>query len=68
MTRRLTALLLWSYFAWYLGATVASVMDGPTVVGPIAGALTAVVAAIGWARARRPHATTTRQLEAQPTR
>jgi hypothetical protein len=68
MTRRLTALLLWTYFAWYLGATVATVLHGPTVVGPIAAILTAAVAGWGWARTRRPAPSAAQRLEVQPTR
>ena len=51
MTKRLVALALWTYFAWYLGATLAALFDGPQVVGPIAAFLTAVIALIGWGRA-----------------
>jgi membrane protein required for beta-lactamase induction len=68
MIRRLTALLLWTYFAWYLGATVAAVLNGPTVVGPIAAVMTAALAAVGWARTRRPNPSAAPHLKAQPTR
>ena len=68
MIRRLTALALWTYFAWYLGATVASAFDGPAIAGPIAGILTAIVAGIGWLRSVRVKAATPRTLEAHPAR
>jgi hypothetical protein len=65
MFRRLAALALWSYFAWYLAATLASFTDAPAAAGPIAAALTAAVAAIGWARAGRRR---TRRLGTAPSR
>ena len=66
MIRRIVALALWTYFAWYLGAMVAAFTDGPSVAGPIAGFLTAAAGAYGWMRTtRRPAARPT--LEASPT-
>jgi len=53
MTRRLVALALWSYFAWYLGATLATFTGGPAVAGPIAAVLTAGVGVFGWVRSGR---------------
>ena len=53
MFRRIVALALWTYFAWYLGAMLAAFTDGPAVVGPIAAILTAAVGVIGWVRSSR---------------
>ena len=50
MLRRLAAVLLWSYFAWYLGAMLAVLVSGPAVTGPLAAVLTAAVAVYGWIR------------------
>lgn len=67
MTRRLVALALWTYFAWYLGAMLATFTGGPTVAGPIAAVLTAGLGLLGWVRmSRRVAATHT--LEAEPSR
>jgi membrane protein required for beta-lactamase induction len=65
MIRRLVALALWTYFSWYLAAMVATFLDGPTVAGPIAATLTALVGIAGWLRSTRRHAT---RLTAQPSR
>ena len=62
MLRRIVALALWTYFAWYLGAMVATFTGGPAVVGPIAAVLTAAVGVIGWARSSR-RATSQASLE-----
>lgn len=53
MLRRIVALALWTYFAWYLGAMVATFTGGPAAVGPIAAILTAAVGVIGWVRSSR---------------
>jgi hypothetical protein len=62
MLRRIVALALWTYFAWYLGAMLATFTGGPAVVGPIAAVLTAAVGAIGWVRSSR-RATSQASLE-----
>jgi hypothetical protein len=68
MIRRFVVLALWTYFAWYLGAMLATFTGGPAIAGPIAGVLTAAVGTYGWLRAarRRPAMPTT--FEASPTR
>jgi hypothetical protein len=68
MIRRFAALALWTYFAWYLGAMVAAFTDGPSVVGPVAGLLTASVAVYGWLRSSHRNTPATRSLEASPSR
>ena len=35
MFRRIVALALWTYFAWYLGAMLAAFTGGPTALGPM---------------------------------
>ena len=60
MTKRLLALALWTYFAWYLGATVAALFDGPQAVGPVAALLTAAMGLSGWARAQSSRPATPR--------
>jgi hypothetical protein len=67
MIRRLVALALWTYFAWYLGAMLATFTGGPAVAGPIAAILTAGLCLVGWVRTSR-RATTTQTLEAEPSR
>jgi membrane protein required for beta-lactamase induction len=68
MARRITALLLWSYFAWYLASMLASVTEGPAVAGPIAAVLTAVLGVTGWLRSRRAAQPSTPQVELHPSR
>ena len=65
MTRRLLALFLWTYFAWYLGSLVAVYTDGPAATGPIAAALMVLVAAYGWLRGSRRVSTPSRGAVAQ---
>ena len=67
MFRRLVALALWTYFAWYLGAMLATFTGGPAIAGPIAAVLTAGVGLVGWVRITR-RVTATRTLEAEPSR
>lgn len=67
MIRRLLALALWTYFAWYLGAMLAAFTGGPAVAGPIAAVLTACLGLVGWVRLSR-RATASRTLEAEPSR
>jgi hypothetical protein len=68
MTRRIAALALWAYFAWYLAAMIASVIGGPAIAGPIAAVLTAALGIVGWARSRRAERRPAPQAELQPTR
>lgn len=68
MARRITALLLWSYFAWYLASMLASVTDGPAVAGPIAAALTAALGVTGWIRSRRSGQPRAARAELNPSR
>lgn len=67
MIRRLVALALWSYFAWYLGAMLATLTGGPAIAGPIAAVLTAALGLVGWVRISR-RATARHTLEAEPSR
>jgi len=67
MIRRLVALALWTYFAWYLGAMLATFTGGPAIAGPIAAVLTAGLGLVGWVRMSR-RATANRTLEAEPSR
>jgi hypothetical protein len=67
MIRRLVALTLWTYFAWYLGAMLATVTGGPAVAGPIAAVLTAGLGIVGWVRVSR-RVTATHTLETEPAR
>jgi hypothetical protein len=67
MIRRLAALALWTYFAWYLGAMLATFTGGPAVAGPIAAVLTAGLGLVGWVRTSR-RASATNTLEAAPSR
>ena len=67
MIRRLVALALWSYFAWYLGAMLATLTGGPAIAGPIAAVLTAGLGLVGWVRISR-RATASHTLEAEPSR
>jgi membrane associated rhomboid family serine protease len=53
MLRRVTAVLLWTYFAWYLGALLAHASGLPGTVGPLAGASMALFALYGWHRHRK---------------
>ena len=68
MIRRFVALALWTYFAWYLGAMLATATGGPAVAGPIAGLLTAAVGAYGWLRSSRRRMASPATLEASPSR
>jgi hypothetical protein len=67
MTRRFVALALWTYFAWYLGAMLATFTGGPAVAGPIAAVLIAGVGLVGWVRSSR-RVSGSNRLEAQPSR
>ena len=67
MIRRLVALGLWTYFAWYLGAMLATFTGGPAVAGPIAAVLTAGLGLVGWVRMSR-RVPATRSLETEPSR
>ena len=67
MVRRLAALALWGYFAWYLGAMLADITGSSPVVGPVAGALTVAVGAIQWGRAHRRNRVAVAAPELQPT-
>jgi hypothetical protein len=53
MFRRIVALALWTYFAWYLGAMLAAFSGLPAALGPTLAALTAAICAIGWVRSHR---------------
>lgn len=50
MLRRIVALGLWAYFAWYLAAMIASYIGATHVAGPVAAVLTLAVGIVGWAR------------------
>jgi hypothetical protein len=63
MFRRMTALALWTYFAWYLGAMLAAFTGGPTALGPILASLTAAICVIGWVRSNRRRAMSPANLE-----
>lgn len=52
MFRRTIALGLWVYFAWYLGAMVASTAGLPPIVGPIAAVAMGAFAIHDWRRPR----------------
>lgn len=67
MIRRLVALALWTYFAWYLGAMLATFTGGPDVAGPIAAVLTSGLGLVGWVRMSR-RVTASHTLEAEPSR
>ena len=67
MIRRFISLALWTYFAWYLGAMLATFTGGPAVAGPIAALLTALLAAGGWIRKAR-NITSQPRLGAEPSR
>jgi hypothetical protein len=58
MLRRTIALALWTYFAWYLGAMIASAIGLPSFIGPAAGVAMALFAVYDW---RRPRAADQRQ-------
>lgn len=65
MLRRVMALLLWTYFAWYLGALIAHAIGLPGVVGPLAGISMTVFAVYDGQRRRksmRPAAAKSLQL------
>lgn len=67
MIRRLAALALWTYFAWYLGAMLATFTGGPDIAGPIAAVLTAAIGLVGWVRIAR-RVTANHTLETEPSR
>ena len=67
MIRRFVALALWTYFAWYLGAMLATFTGGPAVAGPIAGVLTTAAGMYGWLRATRHRPASQTTLEASPS-
>ena len=67
MIRRVVALTLWTYFAWYLGAMLAAATGGPAVAGPIAAVLTAGLGLTGWVRMSR-RVTATHTLDTEPSR
>jgi hypothetical protein len=52
MLRRTIALILWAYFAWYLGALVANAAGLPSVIGPMAALAMAAFAVYDWRRPR----------------
>lgn len=52
MLRRMTALALWAYFAWYLGALIADATGLSPLVGPVAAAATGAFALYDWHRPR----------------
>ena len=68
MFRRIVALTLWTYFAWYLGAMLAAFTGGPTALGPMLASLTAAVCVIGWARSNRRRAPSPANLEPSVSR
>ena len=53
MLRRMTALLLWVYFAWYLVGLVSVATGLPSSLAPMAAALMAVLAVVDWRSLRR---------------
>lgn len=53
MIRRIVAVALWAYAAWYLAALLALAFGGPDVAGPIAAALVVAVDVVGGLRASR---------------
>jgi DMSO reductase anchor subunit len=67
MIRRLVALALWTYFAWYLGAMLAAFTGGSPATGPIAAVLMIAAGAIGWIRSTRHGAHPERALKAEPS-
>jgi hypothetical protein len=68
MFRRIVALTLWTYFAWYLGAMLAAFTGGPTALGPMLASLTAAVCVTGWARSNRRRAPSPANLEPSVSR
>jgi hypothetical protein len=68
MFRRILALALWTYFAWYLGAMLAAFTGGPTALGPVLASLTASICVIGWARLNRRSAMSPSNLEPSVSR
>lgn len=68
MIRRLVALALWAYFAWYLAAMVATVIGASSLAGPTAAVLTIAAGALSWARAQRAARPPQRTAEPQPSR
>lgn len=53
MFRRTIALVLWTYFGWYLTALAATVIGLPTLIAPLGGIAMAAIALHDWRSARR---------------
>ena len=68
MFRRIVALALWTYFAWYLGAMLAALTGGTTALGPALAFLTAALCVTGWARSSRRRAISPASLEPSVSR
>ena len=68
MVRRIVAMALWTYFAWYLGAMLAAFTGGPTALGPLFATLTAAVCVFGWVRANRRREMSPASLEPSASR
>lgn len=67
MIRRIVAVALWAYFAWYLAALIALSFDGPEIAGPIAAALVVVLDIVGGLRASRARRPASRAAVAEPS-
>jgi uncharacterized membrane protein YjjB (DUF3815 family) len=63
MFRRIVALALWTYFAWYLGAMIATFTGGPSALGPALATFTAAICVTGWVRSNRRRAMAPAGLE-----
>jgi hypothetical protein len=68
MLRRIVAMTLWTYFAWYLGAMLAAFSGGPTAIGPTLALLTAALCLAGWVRSNRRRAMSPASLEPSVSR
>ena len=68
MIRRIAATALWTYFAWYLGAMLATLTGAPTALGPAMAIATAGVCMTGWVRSNRRRALSPASLEPSVSR
>lgn len=67
MIRRIVALALWTYFAWYLGAMLAAFTGGSPATGPVAAILMVAAGVVGWIRSTRHASVPERALTAEPS-
>jgi hypothetical protein len=57
MIRRLVACALWAYFGWYAAAYLLTMLDMPTTLAPLGGAVMVMVVVPDWRSLVRGSAT-----------